>query len=112
MDDQTPAGTHGHQNRRVHQRRRTLLGGKIVVNHLSTIDCRVRDLSDHGAQLLVATSVGVPDRFELRLDRENRYISARIVWRKADRIGVVFETPADGPPTTSEPPAKGPPAAA
>jgi len=109
MDDPTPAGTQ--QNRRVHQRRRTLLGGKIVVNHLSTIDCRVRDLSDHGAQLLLATTVGVPERFELRLDRDNRYISARTVWRKADRIGVVFETPVDGH-TTDGRPTDGPPAAA
>jgi hypothetical protein len=72
-------------------RSRTLKGGTIAFNdHFSTIDCVVRNLSASGAMLKVANTVGIPDRFELKLEREN-FRWCRVRWRRNDAIGVEFE---------------------
>jgi len=56
------------QRRTMRQRR--LNGAKIIFNdNASVIDCVLRDLSPEGAQLLVASPIGIPDLFELRISR-------------------------------------------
>lgn len=48
------------------QRRRVLKDGKIVfADGKCLLDCTIRDVSDTGARLLIATTVGVPERFHL-----------------------------------------------
>jgi hypothetical protein len=54
------------------------------------MDCVVRNLSASGAMLKVANTVGIPDRFELKLEREN-FRWCRVRWRRNDAIGVEFE---------------------
>lgn len=79
--------------RRVSSRQRRLNGAKIVFNNsASVIDCIVRDLSDQGARLLVASPVGIPSRFDLRIDRTGACHSSKVVWRAKDQIGVSFLT--------------------
>ena len=47
---------------------RTFLAGQIFFNFgQSTIDCVVRRMSEDGATLEMQSSIGVPDRFQLRL---------------------------------------------
>jgi len=76
------------EERRRDLRRRTLKGARIVFNNRqSTIDCVVRNLSAHGALLLVPT-LGVPNEFELRLDEASHWV--RVVWRTEDRMGVAW----------------------
>jgi PilZ domain len=79
--------------RRRSPRQRRLNGAKIVFNNnASVIECVVRDVSPEGARLLVASPVGIPDFFELRIDRNGngeRHRS-KVVWRSHDRIGVIF----------------------
>ncbi len=71
-------------------RQRTLKGARIVVSDgFSTLDCQVRNLSETGARLRVASVVGIPDSFELRLD-DGRIFQCRTAWRKSDEIGVSF----------------------
>jgi hypothetical protein len=54
--------------RRASPRQRRLQGGKIVFNdNSSVITCVVRDLSKTEARLGVASPVGIPDWFDLRL---------------------------------------------
>ena len=72
---------------------RTFLAGKIIFNYgQSTIDCVVRRLTDEAATLEMQSGLGVPDRFQLRL--EGRDIqSCRMVWRSDRQVGVAFERP-------------------
>jgi hypothetical protein len=77
--------------RRAH-RSRVLRGGTIFYHRLgTTIDCTVRNLSDMGACLMVTSPIGIPNQFELVLDRDKALRHCRVVWHRADRIGVTFE---------------------
>ena len=53
------------------------------------LDCVVLDISTGGAQLQLADWVGVPDRFELRLQHGPRY-QARVCHRTMNRAHVSF----------------------
>jgi hypothetical protein len=71
-------------------RPRTLKGAVIAFNNRSsTIDCVVRNLSPGGAMLKVASTVGIPDRFELKMENED-FRWCRVKWRRDDTIGVAF----------------------
>lgn len=76
--------------RRATIRHRVLKGGRIVTNAgYSTYDCTVRSLSDGGARLKIASSVGVPDSFELVMD-DGRKFDCQVAWRTALEIGAKF----------------------
>ena len=80
--------------RRASPRQRRLNGAKIVFNNNSSvIDCIVRDLSAQGARLVVSRPVGIPDRFDLRIDRNGACHSSKVTWRADDQIGVSFDLP-------------------
>jgi len=76
---------------RKHPRHRTFKAGRIVFNHrFSVISCTVRNLSDGGACLEVATSVGIPDCFDLTVEPDGSSRSCHVAWRSEHRIGVAF----------------------
>jgi hypothetical protein len=77
---------------RLAPRRRLLKCGKISFSNGAVIDCTIRNLSDSGAALEVATPVGIPERFMLVVEAEHRQLPSRVVWRKHTRIGVHFES--------------------
>jgi len=76
--------------RRGEIRRRTLLDGRLAIDHLSTLDCVVRNRSERGARLLcrIAPSIGAVslEINALPAFRKN----ARIVWRRLEDCGVEF----------------------
>jgi len=77
--------------RRRQQRVRTLKSARIVFNqHHSVIDCTVRNLSDRGACLSVASAVGIPERFDVMFDADHSVRSCRMIWHKEKQIGVEF----------------------
>lgn len=77
--------------RRVRLRQPRLNGAMILFDNSSSgIPCVIRDLSTQGARLLVANPIGVPDRFDLRMDQTGVRHSSKVAWRSADRIGVKF----------------------
>jgi hypothetical protein len=77
-------------DRRSAARRRVLKGAQIVFNdRVAVIDCAVRDLSDQGACIKVASPLGIPDSFELVLDAGS-VRNCRVAWRKPTLIGVTF----------------------
>ncbi len=79
--------------RRKSVRQRVLKGGKIVFHHrCAAIDCTVRNISEGGASIAVASTVGVPQDFELLLDGTDHARHCRIVWRSDTRIGVEFRS--------------------
>ena len=80
------------EDKRRGQRQRVLKGGKIIfANGSFTVDCTIRNLSDKGARLQVPTTVTIPDRFAFVDAHGGSRKSARVMWRKADLIGNVFE---------------------
>jgi hypothetical protein len=74
-------------------RQRVLKGAQIRFHGRSAaIDCVVRDSSKIGARLFVESPFGIPDRFELaQKGAAPRF--CRVVWRKANQIGVEFLDP-------------------
>jgi hypothetical protein len=71
-------------------RHRVLKAGMIEFGG-GAIDCTVRNMSEAGAALDVASPVGIPDRFGLILPAEGRRLPCHVVWRKEKRIGVAFD---------------------
>ncbi|EJN10101.1 diguanylate cyclase (GGDEF) domain-containing protein [Bradyrhizobium sp. YR681] len=69
---------------------RTFLAGKIIFNFgQSTIDCVVRRMSEDGATLEMQSSLGVPERFQLRLAAQE-ILSCRVLWRSDRQVGVAL----------------------
>ena len=76
--------------RRAKQRQRVLKSAKIRLERGGVIDCTIRDISEDGACLRVASALGIPDFFELILD-EKILRPCRVKWRKETQIGVEFQ---------------------
>ena len=77
--------------RRRRPRTRTLKSARILLNqHQSVINATVRNLSPIGACLNVASTLGIPDRFDVLFDADNSIRSCRLVWYKDKEIGVEF----------------------
>src|SRR5436190_16161119 len=78
------------QERRQVQRTRVLKGAKILLNHhASVIDCTVRNLTNLGACLQVATPLGIPESFDLSFDAQSCR-RCRVVWRNENKLGISF----------------------
>lgn len=93
VDAMSQACAKSFDERRATPRQRRLNAAKIVFNNNSSvIDCIVRDLSPHGARLVVASPVGIPEQFDLRIDRNGMCHPSKVTWRANDQIGVSFST--------------------
>jgi hypothetical protein len=79
------------EEHRTTPRRRLLKAGRISFGG-GAIDCTVRNFSETGAALDVSSPVGIPDRFTLVMEADQRHLPCRVIWRKEKRIGVHFET--------------------
>jgi hypothetical protein len=78
------------KERRVY-RVRALKRAQIIFNSgNSTIDCVIRNTSEHGARLEVSSPGGIPDTFDLKDKTSGRVRRCRVVWRKPEAIGVEF----------------------
>jgi PilZ domain len=78
------------ERKRVASRRRTLKAGTIEFGG-GGIDCTVRNISDTGAALEVASPLFIPDRFTLYVLSDQFKRPCHIIWRQGKRIGVEFE---------------------
>jgi hypothetical protein len=78
------------QERRKLTRHRTFKAGSIAFNRAGGIDCRVRNLSNIGACLEVASQIGIPDEFILVVESEHLKQHCHVVWRMDARLGVAF----------------------
>jgi PilZ domain len=79
------------EERRREPRGRALKSAKIVFNNrFSTIDCTVRNLSRHGAKLIVGTQIGVPEQFDLTFEGDGSTRACKVMWRRESEIGVEF----------------------
>jgi hypothetical protein len=78
-------------------RHRVLKAGTIEFGG-GAIDCTVRNLSSTGAALQVSNQIGIPEKFALVVPADGMHRSCHVVWRKENRIGVIFDG-VGGPPS-------------
>lgn len=84
------------EEQRQFPRMRSLLGARARYDQRrTTVDCVIRNISEHGALLVVSDAVLLPNTFELEVTQRQRSYNARVCWRSGTRIGVSFEP--DGP---------------
>jgi hypothetical protein len=60
----------------------------VCSSDLSTVDCLVRNLAEHGARLKFGGTPWLPEEFELRIDGRNDKRKARKVWLRDGEMGV------------------------
>ena len=71
--------------------RESVLKAGTVNFGVGDIPCTVHNLSDRGALLRVSESPwGFPDRLKLAIASERVRRPCRVVWRRGQRLGVVF----------------------
>jgi hypothetical protein len=76
-------------DRRKDPRQRTFKSAKIIHNkRCSVLDCRVINLSSTGARLDIVSVKELPPAFEMRVNPEPNYYPARLVWQKANVVGI------------------------
>ena len=65
----------------------------------SAVDCYSRDFSSEGARLEISAGAVLPDNIHLYFPLKQATFRARVRWRRANEIGVVFEAPEMTPPS-------------
>lgn len=77
-----------HERRR--GRRKLVLKHGQIIGDMVGIDCIIRDVSEAGARLRLASSTAVPATFLLLIKEDNVIVPVVRVWRNAHEIGVKF----------------------
>ena len=81
------------QDRRQGVRKKVFLGGFAEINERSsTMDCVVRNISEHGACVEIDETARLPEDVSLNIPRKGRAYLARMIWRHANRVGLAFRT--------------------
>jgi len=84
--------------RRTLVRKRSFLQGRLYFNNRrSSLDCLVRDISNHGAKLKISDSVAVPDFVELYIPNKDETYRAKVQWRTGFELGLTFDGDQDTP---------------
>ena len=76
--------------RRVDVRHRVFKGGVIMLDG-GGVDCTVRNMSDGGAALDIATGTLLQQRFRLAIKADDFIAHCRLVWSDGRRVGVAFD---------------------
>ena len=77
------------ETKRAALRQRVLKSASIEF-HGGVIDCVIRNISETGAALEVASPLGIPETFNLVISGDHSSRRCQIAWRKDKRIGVAF----------------------
>jgi len=76
--------------RREYPRLRVLKGAKFVLGTSSLLDCVVRDLTNSGARVEIASSVDLPEVVAITFDGGRTCRPCRLAWRRLNATGVQF----------------------
>lgn len=75
--------------RRNNGRQRTLLAGKLAnVDATETVDCTIRNISDTGAMIEIASPQFLTGPLHLLQVKEGLAWDVEIVWRRGNRMGL------------------------
>jgi hypothetical protein len=92
--------------RRTAARKKSFLQGRIFFNNRRTsVDCLIRDFCEHGARLKFSSMTATPDVVELHIPNRDESYRAKVQWRNADEMGVVFDAEDRVPPLAPSAPA-------
>jgi hypothetical protein len=81
------------ENGRQAVRHRTFLRGCVYFNNgRSSVECLIRDLTAHGAKLLISAAVNLPDVVDLYIPQKEQTLRAQIAWRTVEEIGLSFRS--------------------
>jgi len=72
------------------QRHKVFKSATIEFNRAGGISCIVRNISDGGACLEVASPFGIPPDFDLHIAGNREGQRCHAIWRTEKRIGVAF----------------------
>lgn len=72
------------------QRHKVFKAATIEFNRAGCISCIVRNISDGGACVEVASPFGIPSDFDLHIAGNTVGQHCRAIWRTPKRIGVAF----------------------
>jgi hypothetical protein len=91
------------QERRQGARDKVLFGGRAEINERgSTLECVVRNFSEHGACIEFDSSATLPDQLKLTVARKGRAYIARMIWRQANRVGLALQAMITDAPAESD----------
>ena len=72
-------------------RQRTLRSGKIIYNNQScVVDCQIRDMSESGCRVRVASTVSLPKHFEMQITGLKEKRLCEVKWRSPQELGLHF----------------------
>ncbi len=72
-------------------RHRAMLDATIVFNNrCSTIECKIRNISEDGAKVVVGETLAFPQRFEFIVPQHGRSYQAKVIWRQGGEVGLEF----------------------
>lgn len=80
------------QEDRRHDRRQRVLKGASILQDINTseVSCTVRNMHEHGAELLIPVGVQIPPEFLLYVPVDAVAYKTVVTWRLANRVGVKF----------------------
>ena len=82
------------QERRAERRKPVHKNGQIITGRsCTTIMCVIRDVSESGARLRLASTASIPKSFLLLIKDENVVVPAERVWGNTHEMGVKFTGP-------------------
>ncbi len=76
--------------RQTTSRRRIDKLGQLEIDEANAVPCVVRNISEAGAMVMVRHSGDIPDRVVLSIPDEEFRRAAKVKWRRARSIGVMF----------------------
>jgi hypothetical protein len=80
-------------DRRLYTRRRVLKGGKVFYNNFAmSMDCTIRNESEHGMRIKVDPLITLPSNFSLLNRKDGTMAEVHIVWHRDGEIGVEFDS--------------------
>jgi hypothetical protein len=71
-------------------RHKVFKAATIEFNRAGGVSCTVRNISDGGACLEVASPIGIPLVFDLHITSDHQIRTCHLVWKSERRIGVSF----------------------
>lgn len=77
--------------RRTAQRHRVFKQGMLAFSGGGGADCTVRNISESGARIEIASPVGLPTSFTLMIATDHFLRHCHAVWSAERRIGVAFD---------------------
>lgn len=82
---------------RQNHRNRVLLRGRIVAEpDGDVVDCVINDLSDTGARISTQSALQLSGEFDFLIAKHQKIYRAKIVWQRANQLGLTFVGQAAG----------------